>query len=92
MGVGGYFNIIIFDAKEDEPDKRFIEIFDNRAKLASEIVHSYYNKFINYEDTYELINELIYNRQKNFEEVNDAFLSSSGNPLKMGKFLRGYKV
>lgn len=92
MGVGGYFNILIFDAKENEPDKRFVEIFDNRAKLASEIVHSYYNEFISYEDTYELINELIYNRQKSFEEANEAFLKASLNPVKMGKFLRGYKI
>jgi ATP-dependent protease HslVU (ClpYQ) peptidase subunit len=92
MGVGGYFNIILFDAKENETDKRFVEIFDNRAKLASEIVHSYYSHFLNYEDTYELVNELIYIRQKTFQEVNEAFLKASNNPGKMGKFLRGYKI
>lgn len=92
MGVGGYFNIIYFDAKEDNPEKRFTEIFDSRSKLAAEIVHAYYSGFLEYENAYEFINELIFKREKTFEEVNELFMKVSNNPEKMKRFLRGYKL
>lgn len=92
MGVGGYFNILLFDGTQDDPEKRFIEIFDSRSKLASEIVLAYYNHFIEYDNTYELIDELIYRNGKSFDELNSAFLSASKDKTKMGRFLRGYKV
>ena len=91
MGVGGYFNIILFDAKEEELERRFVEIFDNRAKLASEIVHSYFSEYIDYKAAYDMINELIFIRKKTFEEVNEEFMNASSDREKMTKFLRGYK-
>ncbi|MBS1518538.1 MAG: hypothetical protein JSS91_10675 [Bacteroidetes bacterium] len=92
MGVGGYFNIILFDAKEDDPSKRFFEVYDAKAKLATEIVYSYFSDFIDYKDAYDFINELIFKREKNFEEVNSEFLKASKNPERMNRFLRGYKT
>ncbi len=92
MGVGGYFNIILFDGNEDEPEKRFIEIFDSRSKLASEIVLAYYNHFLSYDNMYELIDEIIFKNRKPFEELNNAFLTASFDRTKMNRFLRGYKV
>lgn len=67
MGVGGYFNIVLFDGKEDDPDKRFVEIFDSRSKLASEIVLAFYHDFISYDVSYELIDELIFKNSKSFK-------------------------
>lgn len=92
MGVGGYFNIVLFDGKEDDPDKRFVEIFDSRSKLASEIVLAFYHDFINYDVAYELINELIFKKTKSFEDLNTSFVNASSDKSKMGRFLRGYKV
>lgn len=92
MGVGGYFNIILFDGNEDDPDKRFVEIFDSRSKLASEIVFAYYNHYISYENMYELINEIIFRNSISFEEMNRKFLEASTDRERMGRFLRGYKV
>ena len=92
MGVGGYFNIVLFDSSEDDPAKRLFEIFDSKAKLASEVVFAYYNKFIDYETTYELIDELIFKRQKPFEEMNARFINASTDKIKMLRFLRGYKI
>lgn len=92
MGVGGYFNVILFDSKEDEPGKRFIEIMDSKAKLASEAVFANYQDYINNENTYELIDELIFKRQKSFNELNELFLKMSSDKIKMERFLRGYKV
>lgn len=92
MGVGGYFNIVLFDSSEDDPAKRLFEVFDSKAKLSSEIVFAYYNKFLDYETTYELIDELIFKRQKPFEEMNIRFLNASADKTKMLRFLRGYKM
>lgn len=92
MGVGGYFNIVLFDGTEDEPDKRFVEIFDSSSKLASETVLAFYHDFISYENTCELIDEAVFKRSKSFDELNSAFLGASKDKQKMGRFLRGYKV
>jgi len=92
MGVGGYFNIVLFDSSEDDPAKRLFEVFDSKAKLASEVVFAYYNKFIDYNTTYELIDELIFKRQKPFEEMNSRFINASTDKTKMLRFLRGYKM
>ncbi len=92
MGVGGYFNIVLFDGKEDDPDKRFVEIFDSRSKLASEIVLAFYHDYVSYENTYELIDELIFKKAKSFDELNSSFVNASTDKTKMGRFLRGYKV
>ena len=92
MGVGGYFNIVLFDSSEDDPAKRLFEVFDSKAKLASEVVFAYYNKFIDYDKTYELIDELIFKRQKPFEEMNARFINASSDKTKMLRFLRGYKM
>lgn len=91
MGVGGYFNIVLFDAKEEDINRRFVEIFDNRSKLASEIVQVLYGDFISEENTSELVDELIFKRNKTFDEVNRAFLSASKDKFKMMRYLRGYK-
>ena len=92
MGVGGYFNIVLFDSSEDDPAKRFFEVYDSKAKLASEAVFAYYYNFISYENTYELIDELIFKRQRSFEELNNKFLNASKDKKGMLRFLRGYKL
>lgn len=92
MGVGGYFNIVLFDSSKDDPAKRLFEVFDSKAKLASEVVIAYYNKFIDYDIAYELIDELIFKRQKPFEEMNARFINASTDKTKMLRFLRGYKI
>lgn len=92
MGVGGYFNVVLFDSSEDDPSKRFVEVMDSKAKLASEVVFAYYHDFLKYENTYELIYELIFKRQKSFEELNNLFLAMSADKLRMQRFLRGYKI
>lgn len=91
MGVGGYFNIIFFDAKENKREKRFFEISDARAKLATEIVHAYFSDLIEYKYVYELIDELLFKREKTFESVNAEFMNVSKDKNKLNKFLRGYK-
>ncbi|MBV6479545.1 MAG: hypothetical protein HGGPFJEG_02329 [Ignavibacteria bacterium] len=92
MGVGGYFNIVLFDSKHDNPDKRFAEILNSNSKLASEVVFAYYNDFINYENTYSIINELVFKKEKSFDELNRMFFNMSSDKIKMQRFLRGYKV
>lgn len=92
MGVGGYFNIVLFDSTQDNPDKRFVEIMNSSSRLASEVVFAYYNDFINYDNTFLLIDELVFKKEKSFREVNDMFFKMSSDKFKMQKFLRGYKV
>ena len=92
MGVGGYFNIVLFDSLQDDPDKRFVELMNSNSRLASEVVFAYYNDFVKYENAYQLINELVFKKEKSFDEVNNLFFSMSSDKIKMQKFLRGYKV
>lgn len=92
MGVGGYFNIVLFDSSKNDPAERLFEVSDSKAKLASEVVFAYYNKFIDYSTAYELTDELIFKRQKSFEELNSRFLNASSDKTKMLRFLRGYKI
>jgi len=92
MGVGGYFNIVIFDSNYEEPDKRFVEIMNEKSKLSSEAVFAYYNDFISYDNLKLLIEELIFKREKSFEDVNEVFFKMSSDKYKMQRFLRGYKV
>lgn len=90
IGVGGYFNIVLFNGREENPEKRRIEISDHRAKLACEIASAYQFDFLQREDASNLLKYLLLeNRQ--FDEVNELFLRQARDLKAMQRFLRGYK-
>ncbi len=90
IGVGGYFNIVLFNGREKSPKKRRIEISDHRAKLSCEIASAYQFDFITREDARVLLRSLIF-ENSSFDEVNDRFFAKAKNLVEMQRFLRGYK-
>jgi hypothetical protein len=90
IGVGGYFNIVLFNGKETNPEKRRVEISDHRAKLSCEIASAYQFDFISRDNACGLLKDLIID-QKPFDDVNESLFSMAGNPAGMRRFLRGYK-
>lgn len=88
--VGGLFNIIFIDGEKKNPKERIIEIFDNKGKLATEIVRSYKWGMINKEDTSNFIEELIF-KNASIDALEDKLFKTSKDPSKLELLLRGYK-
>lgn len=90
VGVGGYYNIILFNGKAKDYKSRMIEIQDHRSRLASEIMYSRSNNLISFDTAYSLVDKLLFNNGT-FEEVNTLLEKNCSDPLKLSKILRGYK-
>jgi hypothetical protein len=89
-GVGGYFNIVIIDG-EKPAGEQYCEILDHRARLASEIVFAAEYNLLSYDDTFYLMNRLIF-EETTFEEVEEEFMKKSSDYKKLNLLLRGYKI
>jgi len=90
IGIGGYFNIIIMDMRKKRLEDRAVEINNNRAKLAMEIVDANSTGFIDEEACKKLINSLIF-KDEGFERVHKNFFNAAKKPIELGKYLRGHK-
>lgn len=89
--VGGTLNLLYIDGTQKTHSQRYVEIFDDRARLASEITKMYLCKQISRNDALDLIDKLIFG-QARFETIEDALLSKVAN-VQAAKFaLRGYKL
>ncbi len=88
--VGGLFNIIFIDGEKKNPKERVIEVFDNKGKLASEIVRSFKWGMITKEETAKFIDELIF-KQSSVDALEDKLYKASKDPEKLELLLRGYK-
>jgi hypothetical protein len=89
-GVSGYIKIIYFNAKEKDPSKRYVEIFDMRSKLAAEIVAAGREGHLVDEDVHELVGGLIFEGRP-FAEVNaELFAKSRCGEEALFRFLRGW--
>lgn len=88
--VGGLFNIIFIDGEKKNPKERITEIFDNKGKLATEIVRSYKWGMITKEDTSCLIDELIFKGAELYS-LEDRLYKVSRDPDRLELLLRGYK-
>jgi hypothetical protein len=89
-GVGGYFNIVLIDG-EKPAGEQYFEILDHRARLASEIVFAAEYNLLTQDDTFYLMNRIIF-EETPFEEVEEEFIRKSTDPKKMDLLLRGYKI
>ena len=90
LGCGGYYNIIYVNGREKDNMSRLKEISDHRAKLASEVVHTSAVGLITMDDTFQILENLIFN-EAGFEEMEEKFWTKVADPVKVFKFLRGYK-
>lgn len=91
IGVGGYFNIMVFDGKQPNNLERVWEISDNRARLASEVVVAFKHNLVTEKTAQEVIRELIFEK-KTFEQVDRKLRSRVTDWPKLCRFLRGYKI
>lgn len=91
LGVGGYFNILLFDRNGAAPNGLYREINDHRSKLASEAVRAHRAGFIALSTCYELLDGLLFaNRDAAWAE--ERLFAASSNQLGLHRLLRGYPV
>lgn len=89
--VGGYFSIAYIDGRGKDHASRYKEIIHHRAKLASEIVHSYKAGYLPRNITYQLVNDLVY-EDANEDKIEGRFFKAVKDRKKLGYFLRAYKL
>lgn len=89
-GVGGYFNLLLINGRE-EPEKRYREIMDHNARLASEIVFAREYDLISQKCAMELIHMLLF-EDKSFKTVEEEFCRKAKDLKKLTLLLRGYKI
>ncbi len=91
LGVGGYFNIILFDRKADNADLRYREINDHRSRLISEIVRAKRTGFITPNECHRIVKGLLFEGQDaDWAEKN--LWDAVGDLRGLHRVLRGYPV
>jgi len=90
LGVGGYFNIYLFDGKKQNKE-RLIEVNDEKSKFCIEMVHAHNYGFITKEKLREIVNGLLY-EGKDLEWASEVIWESAENKIGLHRFLRGYSV
>jgi len=88
IGVEGYLNIILFDGNKP-PSERMVQINDDRAKLASEIVAAWEARYIPREPAMKLVEGLLW-RGATWESVDTKFWKLTSDVEGMFNYLRNY--
>jgi hypothetical protein len=91
LGVGGYFNILIFNANGFQNGKIYQEINDHRSKLSCEAVKAHRAGFVSEDACREIVDGLIF-QGKDTDWGEDRVWSACSNPLAMHRLFRGYPV
>lgn len=91
VGVGGYYNILVFDGRQKDNMKKLWEINNHRSKLASEIAFACSGGFLDGDVARKLAASLIL-RNDPIEDVQKEFLKRSSQRRILARFLRGYKM
>lgn len=89
--VGGNYNLVILDRTQKTPKDQYRQIFDNQARLATEIVKSVRSELLSHEIAVKLIDELVF-KNVPVDEIEEKLFSSVTNPDALDLVLRGYKV
>ena len=88
IGVEGYLNIILIDGKEP-PEKRLVQINDDRAKLVSEIVRAWEGRFLDRKKAMELVEAILWGNES-WNSADKKFWASVSAREALFDFLRGY--
>lgn len=88
--VGGNYNIVILDRKAKEAAGQYRQVFDDTARLATEIVRAVRAGFLLKEQGVELVDELIC-RQVDFKKVEKKLFDLAQNREALEFLFRGYK-
>jgi hypothetical protein len=90
IGCAGYPKIIYIDGRQQDSEKRYIEIHDCRSQLALEIVRASNHGFIAGPKALTLIEGLIFENE-DFFVTDEQMKRASSNVEEMLDFLRGHK-
>ncbi len=88
IGCEGYLNIMLFDGRKPFKE-RLVQINDDRAKLASEIVKCYDGRFLEKQKAMEFVEALLWG-SATWDAVDKQLWNASSNPEAMFDFLRNY--
>lgn len=91
IGVGGYYNILLFDGTRKAKRERLREINDHRAKLAAEIANAYRVELLDLAAARELVEALVFKGEP-IARVHARFFAAAKDPVLLDRFLRGYRV
>ncbi|MBN2054235.1 hypothetical protein JW905_04900 [bacterium] len=88
--AGGNVSIVYIDGRGKSHDRRYHEIVDDRARLASELVRAFDWEQLTMADTYELVDGLVF-QSAPVEEIEHAMFERCRDAVSLELILRGYK-
>jgi len=88
IGVGGYFNIFLFDGRKPEKE-RLVEINDHRSRFCTEMIHAYRYGFIKESVIKEMVKGLLY-EGKDLDWASNLVWEQVEDKKALHRFLRGY--
>ena len=89
LGVGGYFNVLIFDGTAKKSEGILRQINDHRSKLASEAVRAFDSGYLPESTLREMLDGMFFGA-KSCQWAETKMWSGTPDRLKLHRFLRGY--
>jgi hypothetical protein len=89
--VGGNYNVVILDRAAKDVSNQYRQIFDDTARLATEIVRTVRAGYLQKQQGIDLIDALIF-KQADFENVEKRLFDLAGNRDALEFLFRGYKL
>jgi hypothetical protein len=89
LGVGGYYNILLFDGRATDPDGVLRQINDHRSKLAAEIALAHDSRLLPLGASRDLLEELLFG-QATTQQISDRLWQEAAEPARLHRILRGY--
>ena len=88
--VGGNYNFVILDRTKKSPEKQYRQIFDDTARLTTEIVRAVRGKQLSRYQAVKLIDDLIF-KDVVLSDVETEMFETAANRSSLELILRGYK-
>ena len=89
--AGGNLNILYVNGQAKNHTQRYIEIFDYRAKLVTEITQAHLYNQLTKKETIKLIDRVLFGKER-IELIEKDFLNTVPNAQATEFALRGYKL
>lgn len=89
--VGGNLNFVLISADKTSPAERYREIFDDTARLTTEIVKAYRWDELERQAALQLIDRLLFCRES-WEKIDRELFAAVKNAERFGLLLRNYKI
>jgi len=88
---GGSIRCMLIDSNGETKEQRLLDIRDDIARLAFEIVHTSQNNLVSREKAVSMVWDLV-NGKTTLEKCERTLFSNSEDSNRLGKLLRGYKI